>query len=153
MVAESTLPNVESSTATQPRELEIGSQMDGSSMHTVAGSGRSAPARRQLRTRPSDPVSAPSPHGKRRKSEVSTSLRRATESELEYIHSKLGHEHLSSRRDVVVKDKEAELRDVVDKHDTAVKEKFHLERYISIFEGWNPKVRIRTIYMTLLDDL
>jgi hypothetical protein len=40
----------------------------------------------------------------------------------------------------VVKEKDVELKDVVDKHDTAVREKFHLERYISIFEGWDPKV-------------
>jgi len=104
------------------------------------GPSRSAPARRQLRARPSDPVPVASPYRKPRKSDAGVALRQPTDRELEYINSKLAPEHLDSRRDTVVKEKEGELKEVVDKHDTDVRERFHLERYTSILEGWNPKV-------------
>lgn len=122
-----------------------GSPITGESITAVAGPSRSAPARRQLRARPSDPSPAHNSHGKRRKSDVGTALRQPTDKELEYIHSRLGPDHVISRREWVIKEKEGELKDVVDKHDTSVREKFHLERYISIFEGWNPKVSSHTI--------
>ena len=47
---------------------------------------------------------------------------------------------MAAKRDGVVREKEAEVKRVVDGHDDAVREKFHLERFISIFEGWDPKV-------------
>lgn len=109
-----------------------------------AGSSRPTPARRQLRARPSDPAPTTSPKTKRSRPESSTTLRKGTDHEINYIRSKLAPEHVHSRRNVVIKEKEAELKHVIDQHDTAVREKFHLERYISIFEGWNPKVS--TIY-------
>lgn len=146
MDVDTNVPNVESpKTSTSSTQLEgrsNGSQLIGESITAVAGPSRSAPARRQLRARPSDPIPAPSSHNKRRKSDVGTALRQPTDRELEFIHSRLAPEHVISRREIVVKEKEGELKDVVDKHDTSVREKFHLERYISIFEGWNPKVSL-----------
>lgn len=108
-----------------------------------AGTSRPPAARRQLRARPSDPAPPASPTTKKGKPDASTPLRKGTERELEYIRSKLTPEHIVSCRDGVLKSKEAELKEVIDEHDTAVREKFHLERYISIFEGWNPKVSKR----------
>lgn len=57
---------------------------------------------------------------------------------MEKALQKLGPEGISSRRGEILREREAELRTVVDDHDMAVKEKFHLERYISILEGWDP---------------
>lgn len=118
----------------------------------VAGPSRSAPARRQLRARPSEPIPTSSPASRPRRSESNAALRRGSEHELEYIRTKLGPENIASRRDVVVRAKEAELKEVVDQHDTAVKEKFHLERYISIFEGWEPKVSKMTRCCEIVTD-
>jgi hypothetical protein len=100
------------------------------------------PARRQLRARASEatPSTTASPVTKRGRSDTSAHLRLPTDKELEYIRSKLSEESILSGRDGVIKGKEAELRNVVDSHDNAVREKFHLERYISIFEGWDPVV-------------
>ena len=39
----------------------------------------------------------------------------------------------------MIRDLETRVRAVVEKHDMAVREKFHLERYVSILEGWNPE--------------
>jgi helicase SWR1 len=103
--------------------------------------GSSKP-RRLLRARPSESslLTTASPGSKRGRSATSAQLRPATDKELEYIRSKLSEESILANRDGVIKGKEAELRGVVDRHDDAVREKFHLERYISIFEGWNPSV-------------
>jgi hypothetical protein len=54
----------------------------------------------------------------------------------------VGPEGVKARRDEVVHAKEEELRGVVDGHDNAVLEKFHLERYISLLEGWDPVVNL-----------
>lgn len=51
---------------------------------------------------------------------------------------KLGPEGTAERREELIHQREGELRVVVDDHDMAVKEKFHLERYVSILEGWDP---------------
>jgi len=103
---------------------------------------KSAPApRRQLRARPSD-LSAPSysPATKKARSDKDTIPRQPTERELEYIHRQVSEDALANKRDAVVREKETELKAVVDRHDDAVREKFHLERFISIVTGWDPKV-------------
>ena len=110
----------------------------GSSNGGLARSG--SVARRNLRARPSEPSSIPSPITKRARSDTNTKLRPPTEKELDSITKALSEESLAAKRDGVVRDKEAEVKRVVDGHDDAVREKFHLERFISIFEGWNPKV-------------
>lgn len=58
--------------------------------------------------------------------------------ELDKIMHKLGPQGTAERRDEQIQQREEELRTVVDDHDMAVKEKFHLERYVSILEGWDP---------------
>lgn len=58
--------------------------------------------------------------------------------EMQRIHAKLGPEGTAARRDELVREREVELRVVMEEHDMAVKEKFHLERYVSILEGWDP---------------
>lgn len=113
--------------------------LDGSS--SSSGLSRSGSvARRNLRARPSEPSSIPSPISKRARSDTNTKLRPPTEKELDVVNKALSEEAILAKRDVVVKDKEAEVKRVVDGHDDAVREKFHLERFISIFEGWDPKV-------------
>jgi helicase SWR1 len=67
-------------------------------------------------------------------------LRAPTERELDYVTSKLSEEAIVARRESVIREKDVELKSVVDGHDDAVREKFHLERFISIFEGWDPAV-------------
>lgn len=109
--------------------------------HPPVSDGSAAPARRQLRARASIPAAAPvngSPGGRAR-ADVSGLAQKWSERDIEYVHTKLAPENIIAKRNVVISNKEAELKTVVDEHDTAVKEKFHLERYTSIFEGWNPK--------------
>ena len=97
-------------------------------------------ARRNLRARPSEPSSVTSPSSKRARADTNTKLRPPTEKELDSITKALSEESLAVKRDGIVREKEAEVKRVVDGHDDAVREKFHLERFISIFEGWDPKV-------------
>lgn len=115
-------------------------------MHEPASNGRPprkarpslpAPAHRQLRGRPSDP--GPSTKAS---SLSSTPLRRPTEKELEQIHKRLGPDSVLERRDEVIKRKEEELKSVIDGHDDAVRERFHLERFVSILEGYDPVVSL-----------
>jgi helicase SWR1 len=115
---------------------------DPTNLQANAGLSRNGSvARRNLRARPSEPSSIPSPISKRARSDTNTKLRPPTERELDSITKALSEESLAAKRDGVVREKEAEVKRVVDGHDDAVREKFHLERFISIFEGWNPKVR------------
>ena len=67
-------------------------------------------------------------------------MRAATRLEMDNIQRRLAPETVQSRREEVLSAREAELREVVDEHDLAVREKFHLERFVSILEGWNPEV-------------
>lgn len=119
------------------------SQAGPATSQPISGNGQlsrnGSVARRQLRARPSD-TTAPSPVSKRARSDTNGQLRPPTEKELAYINSSISEEGLAARRDGVIKGKEAELKQVVDRHDTAVREKFHLERFTSIFEGWDPEV-------------
>jgi helicase SWR1 len=100
----------------------------------------SAP-RRQLRARPSD-LSAPSssPVTKKARTDKGAVPRQPTDKELAFVQSQLSEDGLKVRRDGVIRGKEMELKAVVDGHDDAVREKFHLERFISIVTGWDPKV-------------
>jgi helicase SWR1 len=116
-----------------PATSEIGSSNGG-----LARNG--SVARRNLRARPSEPSAIPSPITKRARSDTNTKVRPPTERELDNITKALSEDSLAAKRDGVVRDKEVEVKRVVDMHDDAVREKFHLERFISIFEGWNPKV-------------
>lgn len=101
--------------------------------------GRSAPAPRTLRARPS--TSAPAASSASPSSKLSaSSVRPPTEKESLLISRKLGPEALQTRRDELLRDKEQELRVVVDEHDTVVREKFHLEKYILMITGWDPEV-------------
>ena len=94
-----------------------------------------APASRSLRARPSD-TGQPGPATPSNAS----GLRRPTPKDLEYIQKRLGPEALIEKRDEVVRRKEEELKGVMDGHDTDVRERFHLERFISILEGYDPVV-------------
>jgi hypothetical protein len=51
---------------------------------------------------------------------------------------KLSQDGTAARRAEILPDLEARVRGIVAEHDMAVKEKFHLERYVSILEGWDP---------------
>jgi hypothetical protein len=52
----------------------------------------------------------------------------------------LGPEGISARRQELVAEKEKALRSVVEGHDAAVREKFHLERFVTMVTGWDPEV-------------
>lgn len=93
------------------------------------------PPSRSLRARPSDPGPSTQIH-----QSSPSGLRRPTPKELEHVHKRLGPDAVLERRDEVIKGKEAELKGVMDGHDDAVRERFHLERFISILEGYDPKV-------------
>ena len=60
--------------------------------------------------------------------------------DLDKIKERYGPSGIARRREELVKEKEEALRQVVDDHDTFVREKFHLERYTSLLEGWDPVV-------------
>ena len=95
---------------------------------------------RKLRTRLSEPSQNILPSEKRSDS-VST-LRKPSEQELNYIQRRLGAEGVYVRRQELLKEKEAGFKQVVDGHDDAVREKFHLEKFISLLEGWDPVVSL-----------
>lgn len=59
---------------------------------------------------------------------------------IEEVKQQLGPEGLSSFREQRIKEREGDVRSVVDVHDGLVRERFHLERFVSILEGWDPKV-------------
>ncbi|GMK53622.1 hypothetical protein CspeluHIS016_0102080 [Cutaneotrichosporon spelunceum] len=74
-----------------------------------------------------------------RESATNRKKRHITEHEMERIRFKLGPDGAKAQRDELVLERENELRVVMDAHDMAVKEMFHLERYVSILEGWDPE--------------
>ncbi|WVQ99637.1 hypothetical protein IAU59_006776 [Kwoniella sp. CBS 9459] len=67
-------------------------------------------------------------------------LRRPSQKELDNIHRRLGDESVRVKREELLLDKEKELKDVVDQHDTAIREKFHLERFVTMITGWDPEM-------------
>jgi helicase SWR1 len=95
-------------------------------LNAEAGPSTAAPASRSRR-------------GPRESAPANRKKRHITDHEMERIRFKLGPEGALSRREELVREREAELRVVMDAHDMAVKEKFHLERYVSILEGWDPE--------------
>jgi helicase SWR1 len=122
---------------------QLSTTTEASAAHAVSGSATavplaSTPAPRTLRARASIPALPP----KSPSTTTPAGIRRPTEKELRQIQSRLGPEAVQDRKDELLKEKEEELRQVVDGHDTAVREKFHLERFVTMVTGWNPKVSI-----------
>ena len=70
----------------------------------------------------------------------SPSTRGPSEKEMDNIRRRLGPEGVASRRAELLKAKDEELRGVIDDHDEAVREKFHLERFVSLLENYDPQV-------------
>nr|XP_031862415.1 uncharacterized protein CI109_001912 [Kwoniella shandongensis]KAA5529487.1 hypothetical protein CI109_001912 [Kwoniella shandongensis] len=116
-------------------------------------SGSTLGRSRSLRTRPPPPAvpspmvtPAPAPSNKGRSKATSSptasvtlgNIRPPTQRELDNIHRRLGDESVRAKRDEVLQGKEKELKHVVDGHDDAVRERFHLERYVTILDGWDP---------------
>ncbi len=94
-----------------------------------------------LRVRPSQPVYPISPVASSGKPTSPVVVyRKASHKELNNIYRRLGPEGLAARRDELLEEKETELKGVVEGHDDAVREKFHLEKFISLLEGWDPEV-------------
>lgn len=131
----------------QPIPQLDAAQHSASTQNGASGSGAIAtpiagPSRlRTLRTRPSDP--SPSPRSTKQASLSAASpanLRQPAQKELDNIFRRLGPEGVGSKREELVVDKEKELKSVVDEHDTAIREKFHLERFVTLLEGWDPAV-------------
>ena len=67
-------------------------------------------------------------------------MRKPNRKELDTIQRRLAPETVLACRNELLKAKEAELHEVVDEHDTAVREKFHLERFVTMITGWDPAV-------------
>lgn len=69
----------------------------------------------------------------------------ATQSKgMEAISQGLRQEAVIVRREKRITEKERELKEVVESHDGLIREKFHLERFVTLLEGWNPEVRHST---------
>lgn len=118
----------------QPGREPEASGSSGGARRASRSSNASAPApapARALRSRTSLPAApaAPTRPG---------SARVISNEEREHALYKLGTEGTLAKRDELVRDHEAQVRAIVEEHDMAVKEKFHLERYTSILEGWDP---------------
>lgn len=65
---------------------------------------------------------------------------------MEAISHGLRDEAIISRREKRITEKEKQLKEVVESHDGLIREKFHLERFVTLLEGWNPKVRLSAGY-------
>ncbi|WVO18354.1 hypothetical protein L204_106069 [Cryptococcus depauperatus] len=51
----------------------------------------------------------------------------------------LGPEAIAAKRKKRIQEKERELKKVVEDHDAAIREQFHLERFVTLVEGWDPE--------------
>ena len=109
------------------RASDVGSGPDG---QRSAPTTAVAPRMRTLRARQSIPSA----------SSTTSGARKPTDAELEAISHRLGPAGVAERREERVKEKEAAVKTVVDEHDTALREKFHLERFVTMITGWNPAV-------------
>ncbi|WWD03258.1 hypothetical protein V865_001309 [Kwoniella europaea PYCC6329] len=95
---------------------------------------------RALRARPSDPgpssLLAPTP-----KTPITTpvSVRAPTPKEFNQISRRLGDENIREKRDELLVEKEKQLKRVLDSHDDAIREQFHLERFVTMITGWDPQ--------------
>ncbi|WVR06838.1 hypothetical protein IAU60_003874 [Kwoniella sp. DSM 27419] len=101
-------------------------------------SQRPPPSTRSLRARPSDP--GPATTASNGSTGASTISRKLSQKELDNIHRRLGETGIQARREELVHAKETELKTVVDGHDAATREKFHLERFVTLLTGWDPEV-------------
>ena len=88
---------------------------------------------RSLRARPSAGGAAPA-------AMAASGVRKPSDADLELIKRRLGPVGVAERRDELVHEKEAAVKGVVDEHDTALRELFHLERFVTMITGWNPVV-------------
>lgn len=113
-----------------PTSLTVDQPEAGPSRATNISGSRDGRPGRSLRARPSDTRAQPS--------RTTSSTRTVSKDEMDKVLFKLGPEGTAERREELIHQREGELRVVVDDHDMAVKEKFHLERYVSILEGWDP---------------
>jgi hypothetical protein len=106
--------------------------------HTAASQANawSTPRARTLRARPS------LTNGSTSTSTSTSGTRKLSEAELQAIQHQLGPAGVAARRDELVQEKEALVKVVVDEHDTALREQFHLERFITMITGWDPAVSI-----------
>lgn len=96
-------------------------------------------SQRSLRARPSETAAA-SPTASTSNAAICTPLRAPTQKELDNIRRRLGDETVIARKEELLREKEGYLREVVDRHDTAIREKFHLERFVTLITGWDPDV-------------
>jgi hypothetical protein len=94
---------------------------------------------RSLRHRLSNSATTSSP-GARTPNTPPSSIRKPSSKELAQIEKKLGPGGVVTRRDELIGIKEAELKGIVEGHDLAVREKFHLERFISLLENYDSDV-------------
>ncbi|WWC69976.1 uncharacterized protein I206_103920 [Kwoniella pini CBS 10737] len=102
---------------------------------------------RSLRSRPSDAgpstLPAPSPKvAKRRSPSISASAqgyRAPTPKEINQITRRLGDENVRLKREELLLQKEQQLKEVLEGHDDAIREQFHLERFVTMITGWDPK--------------
>ena len=97
-----------------------------------------ASEQRTLRARPSDPPPPSLPGSS--PTATKAKIRSASQNELASIQKRLGPEGVQLRREELLKENERKLKSVVDGHDAAVREKFHLEKFVSLLEGWDPEV-------------
>lgn len=65
---------------------------------------------------------------------------------MEAISHGLRDEAIIGRREKRITEKEKQLKEVIESHDGLIREKFHLERFVTLLEGWNPKVRLSAGY-------
>jgi hypothetical protein len=141
------------SSPARPSELESSPRrlllvMSGPLARTAAPPTAGGPSR-TLRKRASPPPPNPSPtqhaSSSTSRSPVASHsdapLRKPSEKELANVHRRLGAEGVTARRAELVSEKEGQLKGVVEGHDAAVREKFHLERFVTLLEGWDPEVR------------
>ncbi|ODN80583.1 hypothetical protein L202_02775 [Cryptococcus amylolentus CBS 6039] len=93
-----------------------------------------ASAARSLRARPSS-IDVPTPGS----SIAPGAGRGLSKRNLDVISQSLNSTSIEARREQRILEKEAELKDVVEEHDSAIREKFHLERFVTLLEGWDPE--------------
>ena len=136
MDVQPTSPPSGTSDVTVPPQQPVGAvlQTNGPSAHPTIAPTKLPTSTRTLRTRPSDLNLKDGFH------HSPTTERGPTQQELDDIATRMSKENVQHRRDELLKAKELDLKGVVEEHDDAVREKFHLERFISLLEGWDPEV-------------
>ncbi|KAK6909822.1 hypothetical protein I203_103844 [Kwoniella mangroviensis CBS 8507] len=106
----------------------------------INGTPTSIGKARALRARPSEsgslPLALPSP-----KTPLPTpvSVRAPTPKEFNQISRRLGDENIREKREELLVEKEKQLKILLDGHDDAIREQFHLERFVTMITGWDPK--------------